>query len=421
MRSPSAAILVGEKPFWTREDADEQLRDSGVFPAITDHQRARELIASRYNFRISEFEHLESGRFVAIYRVFLQEKKGQPRKYVTYRVYENSGHRSNPLFEQQVLAMRKAPSVFPLLLDAHLANDRSYICTEYLEGELVDHFLRRPLQQAHFVSIFRQIASILSVIHRSGMLHLDLKPSNFLMSKERRRVVCLDIGAWIPPLGGKAGILISTHRYVDPQMRDRSRGPDRLADIYSFGVSLLEGMLDAGGGPGMEAYRTNAARILEGAQKQRHPFGSLLLLALRCIHPDSQVRPASLADLEQELSKVPLSDEPMKSGMARFLDSDAVSIIPGLRNFALPRDRRGSVMTVDRLVPLVGLLATAVITAVGLASRSQDAWVFTLIFGMFTIISELLRGLTAWFFCGGWSNPILKGLFERPIAARDKV
>ena len=126
--------------------------------------------------------------------------------------------------------------------------------------------------------VLRQLAVALRALHEAGMLHGDLKPSNFLITRDEHRVVLLDFGL-AQPIGLAApGEGIGTPGYMAPEQL-RGRPWTEAVDWYAFGVVLhraLTGELPSAGETG--------ARLAEAPE-------DLGRLCLELLRPDPADRP----------------------------------------------------------------------------------------------------------------------------------
>src|SRR5690606_16151984 len=88
----------------------------------------------------------------------------------------------------------------------------------------------------------RGLLTVVGRIHAAGVMHLDLKPANVLVTAAGD-VVILDLGlAGGPALGGAAGqaALAGTERYMAPEQRRGAGVPQ--SDLFAVGVMLWEAL-----------------------------------------------------------------------------------------------------------------------------------------------------------------------------------
>lgn len=117
----------------------------------------------------------------------------------------------------------------------------TYIIEQYIEGEsLKSFYLRKAVDEQQLLDHLGQICSILNYLHdkRVGVLHLDLKPENIIISS---RIYLLDFGsaAYDGDVGSSG---FATQKYCAPE-RKLKMTPGKEADIYSLGV-LIRFMLE---------------------------------------------------------------------------------------------------------------------------------------------------------------------------------
>src|SRR4051794_17655430 len=154
--------------------------------------------------------------------------------------------------EAQVLASLSHPNVAAI----YGVEERALVL-ELVEGPtLADRIAQGPIPVDECIAIARQIAEALEYAHERGIIHRDLKPANIKVTPEGR-VKVLDFGL-AKAFGSSstveadpntsptmtidatvAGVILGTAAYMSPEQA-RGRPVDRRADIWAFGVVLME-------------------------------------------------------------------------------------------------------------------------------------------------------------------------------------
>ncbi len=113
----------------------------------------------------------------------------------------------------------------------------SYLIMEFVDGETLADILRGgPISAEAAASIAREICRALEVAHEAGIVHLDIKPANILISRGGRIKVA-DFG--IASLAGGRGIGRATLAYASPEQL-MGGVVDEKSDIFSLGCVLYE-------------------------------------------------------------------------------------------------------------------------------------------------------------------------------------
>ncbi|MEJ2085074.1 MAG: protein kinase, partial [Acidobacteriota bacterium] len=137
---------------------------------------------------------------------------------------------------------------------------RQLLVMQLVEGEnLQQRISRGALSLGEALPIAEQIANALESAHEKGIVHRDLKPANVVVTPEGQ-VKVLDFGlakalegdpsssgshpqlTQSPTLTAQmteAGVLLGTAAYMSPEQA-RGQSADRRADIWAFGVVLME-------------------------------------------------------------------------------------------------------------------------------------------------------------------------------------
>jgi serine/threonine protein kinase len=114
---------------------------------------------------------------------------------------------------------------------------RPAVVLETLSGETLAHLFGRrgPLPVRDVVELGRQVSSVLGYLHRSGLVHCDLKPANAVVDAGRVRLIDLSLARRPGPYRTDAG----TPGYLAPEQSRRGEvGPS--TDVWGLGLLLLE-------------------------------------------------------------------------------------------------------------------------------------------------------------------------------------
>jgi eukaryotic-like serine/threonine-protein kinase len=161
---------------------------------------------------------------------------------VAVKVLREVEHERRFAAEARTLAGLQHPHLVRLL-DAGTDNGDAFLVLELLEGATLRELLSRGrLAPERVTRIGSEAAAALDYIHRRGIVHRDVKPSN-LMLDERGSVRLADFG--IARLLGSTVTTtlqpIGTMPYIAPEQLEGERvGPP--ADVYSLGLVLIESL-----------------------------------------------------------------------------------------------------------------------------------------------------------------------------------
>ena len=208
-------------------------------------------------------------------------------------------------------------------------NGVHFIAMEYVDGETLSGYIRRPERDLNKVLKYLQsVAEALSKAHSVGIVHRDLKPDNIMISRDNH-VKVLDFGLAkliepqppsisttsseiaTAPLGqlSTSGLVIGTAGYMSPeQAQGKTREIDHRTDIFSFGCILYESLTGVKAFAGKDALDSlhkivhQATPVIKDQNPESPP--ELQRILRRCLAKDREERYQTMKDVAIELKEL---------------------------------------------------------------------------------------------------------------------
>lgn len=136
------------------------------------------------------------------------------------------------------LGQKISSEYFPNYISLDETDDSLSLTMDFIDGETLEERLRRtPAYFRNKYNLLRfifQMLEALSVLHKKGVLHLDLKPANLMLTHRTDNLRIIDLGygyssEWSSTMGMSQG-------FASPeQLRGDMDAVCMASDIYSFG------------------------------------------------------------------------------------------------------------------------------------------------------------------------------------------
>jgi len=234
-------LLAYEKKWFTLDDNDfynrtiyekeiEKLKEDNKIL----HEKLDEAIKAKNDFVMRDYELIKSLGDGGFGIVSLVRHKLSDTLFAIKRLHSKSTtDQENILREISALAPLTHPNVIRYQHGFN-ANGLLYLVMEYCSGGSLYEKLQKEkrLNEEKLVEIFLLLTKAFSYLHRKGIIHHDIKPSNILIDADDNYKIsdfgCINTSMGTPP-------------YIAPELcSDPSLVNDSRTDIFSLGVTLME-------------------------------------------------------------------------------------------------------------------------------------------------------------------------------------
>ncbi len=203
--------------------------------------------------RVSRYEILApigTGGMSTVYKAIDKEQDWVLAIKVLHQEYEKDKKKRRADYlgrENRIAASLNHPNViniYGIVEEVDETGERKrYMIEEYIDGHDLRHYVNnRDWTMDWGLDIFHQICLGLDYIHQQGIVHHDIKPENFLVTRDGKTVKIVDFGlskadhSW---LTRRIKSRVGTPKYMSPeQIRDKTL--DIRSDIFSLGLTMFE-------------------------------------------------------------------------------------------------------------------------------------------------------------------------------------
>lgn len=136
------------------------------------------------------------------------------------------------------------------------------IVMEYIDGRTLTEFIAENPPAEARKRVFKQLLQAVAYIHRSGLVHNDIKPDNIMVTRSGNDVKLIDFGLADNDAYYLARTLGCTKAYASPELLAQDKNIDARSDIYSLGKIMKELF--------SSRYSRIAARCLQERKEKRY-------------------------------------------------------------------------------------------------------------------------------------------------------
>ncbi len=244
----------------------------------------------------------------------------------------NSAWRQRFLQESKILhSLSSAPNIVRFMEFGFTEENKPYIVMPYYKRTLADLLGEdNKLSQNRCIQIAKQVLSALQAIHRAGILHLDIKPSNLLIDDhEQIQLADFGISELLYQVGGQQLNDVSEHserlgsrQFASPEQIEETSTLTTASDMYSLAAVLFR------------CYTGTHANALNMHYREETQDSFVSLLS-KILQKEANERPQSAADFLALVNafehscelKQKLSHAEERANQGREIDDNATQVL----------------------------------------------------------------------------------------------
>ena len=202
--------------------------------------------------------------------------------------------RAKARFAREIAAARRVASFCTAqILFAEVDGDAPYVVSEFIEGPTLRRHVREqgPMSGNTLHRLAVGIATALTTIHRSDVVHCDLKPDNVILGLDGPRVIDFGIARALDLTETMTRQVMGTAPYMAPErFRNDEVGP--ACDVFAWAATIA---FAATGRPpfGSDSIGAVMHRVLHEPPDLPVLPDPLDELIRQCLHKDQQARPSA--------------------------------------------------------------------------------------------------------------------------------
>ncbi|TWU00528.1 Serine/threonine-protein kinase PknB [Botrimarina colliarenosi] len=213
--------------------------------------------------------------------------------------------------EGEIAARFDHPTIVKTFRHGMTTKGEQFIVMEFLDGPGLNSLIigRDKRLDGNRLTLMRQAAEALDVVHKAGFIHRDVCPRNFVCAKDASSLKLIDFGLTVPAEKEymQPGNRTGTPNYMAPEIA-RRKSTDQRVDIFAYGASMFEMFAfelpwpRGADGQAAMSHGQIAIPALAGFIQNIHP--EIEAVIRDCLAPEPEGRPRSMETLVKRLKRL---------------------------------------------------------------------------------------------------------------------
>ncbi|HTL99308.1 MAG TPA: serine/threonine-protein kinase, partial [Holophagaceae bacterium] len=144
--------------------------------------------------------------------------------------------------EAEISARLNHPNIITIFDVGEAPGYGPFLAMEFVDGEGLDAFVKAGrMEPEEAMPLLLQAGQALEAIHRAGIVHRDVKPSNFMVAKDGRlKLMDFGIARGDEPRLTTTAAFLGTPAYAAPETLAGLSKPSEAADRWALAVTAFE-------------------------------------------------------------------------------------------------------------------------------------------------------------------------------------
>ncbi len=212
------------------------------------------------------------------------------------------------LREAKILSKLCHPNIVTLY-EYGKSQKETFFVMEYLEGNSLDKLCQKRMPVIEILEIVLKIAHALEYAHSQGIVHSDIKPSNFFLCQKEPKILDFGLASQESQSISQENKAAGTLLYMSPErIQGKQSGIDKRSDVYSLGCVLYELLTGRppffSKNPSVLVNKILHEQPLQPGKIRKSIHPALNAICLKALEKDPQYRYGSMKEMGEDIEAI---------------------------------------------------------------------------------------------------------------------